>query len=285
LPLCAGLIALVIALSGCGEDENKPPPPGTKLENLLKAGKLAEAERFCRELVKKEGSNQVHRGNLAKVLCMRGEVALKEAGFFDPDPKKAKKAKEHPSYAQAQGFFAGAASEARLVFKKVPEKKWWRFAKVRATLGLALYRRGRVKQAVKELERAVADDNRLAAAHNTLGMIYHETGERKTALAHFKAALLAEPGLAEAAYNLGVYYEDEAAALADAEAEAKRLKLPPPKDSAARKARAHAEAVRYYKRYLEGRAGAAAKNQEVRDKIKKLKGGASAAPRDAPRPA
>lgn len=281
----------MFSIFGCGGEEEKPVSPGAKLDNLLKTGKLDEAERFLRELVKKEDSKregdrtQLHRGNLAQVLCLRGAAALNEAGFFDPDPKKAKKAKEHRSYAEALGFFKSAVSEARLVFKKLPPEKHRLFAEVRGTLGLALYRLGRLKEAIRELERAVADDTNLAAAHNTLGTIYHETGERKTALAYFKAALLADSGLSEAAYNLGIYYQDEVEALAKVEADARRAGSKPPKDSAKRKASARKDAVKYYELYVRNAIGDAQKRQEVREEIKKLKGGTSAAPKDAPRPA
>ncbi len=290
-PAYIALTVLLIPIFGCGGEEKKPLTPGAKLDNLLKTGKLDEAERLLRELVKKEDSKkeesrtQLHRGNLVRVLCLRGEAALTEAGFFDPDPEKAKKAQKHRSYAEAQGYFTSAASEARLVFKGLPAKKHWRFAKVRASLGLALYRLGRMKDAIKELERAVADDNKVAAAHNTLGIIYHETGERKTALAHFNAALLADPGLSDAAYNLGVYYQDEVEALVKSEVDARRAGSKMPKGSAERKAAARKDAVKYYKRYIEDRTGDAQKRREVREKIKKLKAGAAAAPKDAPRPA
>ena len=163
-PVYAALIVLLFSIFGCGGEEEKPVSPGAKLDNLLKTGKLDEAERFLRELVKKEDSKkekdstQLHRGNLAQVLCLRGAAALNEAGFFDPDPKKAKKAKEHRSYAEALGFFKSAVSEARLVFKKLPPEKHRLFAEVRGTLGLALYRLGRLKEAIRELEADLESD-------------------------------------------------------------------------------------------------------------------------------
>jgi tetratricopeptide (TPR) repeat protein len=276
---------VLLLTSGCGEDP-KPVSPGERFDGLLKEGKLEEAEKFCRENVrKKDTDEQVHRGNLAHVLCLLGERALQEAGYFDADPEKAKKSREHRKFGEARRYFREAATQGKRVFEDVPKSKWKGYAKVRATIGLALYRLERVSEAIKELERAVADDEHLATAHNTLGLIYHEQGKQEAAVANFKAALKAEPGMAEAAYNLGVYFEDELSELARVERDARKAGSAPPKDAAARRKTAREEAIKYYRRYLQVRTGDRRKKDEVRRRIMKLSGGASAAPSGAPRAA
>lgn len=274
----AVLVALVISSWGCGSSE-KQAAPGANLDKLIRDGKLAEAERVCRALVKKNDSDAVARGTLARVLCLRGDAVLAEIGFFDLDPEKAKKAKEDPHFEEALGFFQAAAAEARLVFKKLPEKKWPQFAEVRATLGLALHRLGRSEEAVRELKRAVAENRYEAGAHNTLGLIYHESGRKDLALVHFQAALAANPGLAEAAYNLAVYYEDDLTDLAEAEQQAREMKTPPPKDLAGRKAGARKAAIRYYRHFLKESGGRRVEEVRARvRKLEKLEGRASAGP-------
>jgi tetratricopeptide (TPR) repeat protein len=273
-PTCVALATGFFLLVGCGAQQSKPPSPGEKLDKLLREGKLAEAEKYCRGLVRKSDNKQVHthRGNLAHVLCLRGEEALAESGFFDPDPAKAVKAKGTRKYREAHAFFKSATSEARQVFTRLPTKKWSAFAKVRATLGLALYRQGLVEEALVELKRALADDDRLGSAHNTLGLIYHEQGNEAAAVANFKAALKAQPGLGEAAYNLGVYFEDELSEMTKLESDALKAGGRPPKGTRERKAAAREEAIKYYKWFLKGRTGDQQRKKTVRRRIDRLKG-------------
>ncbi len=258
---------------GCGNNV-KPDSPGMKLDRLLSKGKLDEAEKFCREFVgKKDSDVLVHRGNLAHVLCLRGEAKLDAVGFFDPNPVKAKAAKGKAGYLDALALFRDATSECRAVFRELKgEREQQAFAKVRGTLGLALYRQGKTTEAINELKRAVADDPRLAAAHNTLGLIFHELGKSDAAEANFKAALQADPGLAEAAYNLGVYFEDELEELTRIETEAREAGSRPPKGTATRKVTARSEAVKYYKRFLRERTGKGGWKEEVRKRVEQLQG-------------
>jgi tetratricopeptide (TPR) repeat protein len=282
-PCSAVLIAaFFLPLCGCGKSA-RPASPDRKLKSLLREGKLVEAEKFCRDLVRKKDSQvSVHRGNLAHILCLRGEAVLVKIGFFDP--AKAKEARASEDYAVAAAFFRDAASQCQRVFKDEPEKDWEAFAKVRGTLGLALYRQERVKEAIVELKRAVADDPRLGAAHNTLGLIYHELGKGEAALANFKAALQAEPGLSEAAYNLGLYYQEELEELTKVEAQAREAGSRPPKGTLLRKRAAAREALRYYRRFLIDRPGNRGQGEEVRrrvEQLEKLGGGAQRMPGSA----
>ena len=269
--LTAALVPVLMFSFGCGKRVERESP-GAKLDRLLSANRLDEAEKFCRELVKKRDSDVlIHRGNLARVLCLRGEARLEALGFFDPDPVKARAAKGKTGYLDALARFRDAASECRAVLRELrSEREQQAFAKVRGTLGLALYRQGKTREAISELKRAVADDPKLAAAHNTLGLIFHELGKSEAAVANFKAALQADPGLAEAAYNLGVYFEDEVAELARIETEAREAGSRPPKGTASKKVTARNQAVKYYRRFLREQAGKGRRKQEVRRRIQKL---------------
>jgi tetratricopeptide (TPR) repeat protein len=281
-----GLSAFTVAIGaafllacGCGQ---APQTVSTqeKFKELLRGGRLADAEELCRKLVARGGEEVlVHRGNLAAVLCRRGEAKLEQAGFFDADESRSAASRKQPEWSQAMAFFAGAVSQCRGVLGKLGDdpRKTAAYAKVRGTLGLALYRQGRVKEAMNELERAVAEDPRLAAAHNTLGMIFHELGKGEAAAANFKAALQADPGLAEAAYNLGLYYQEELEELGRIEARARQAGARPPRGTENRKRTARRQAIRYYRQFLRERGGKRGRWGEVQRRLRSLQGSANGA--------
>ncbi|MHC4916196.1 MAG: tetratricopeptide repeat protein, partial [Planctomycetota bacterium] len=170
-------------------------------------------------------------------------------------------------------YFQEAEEVSRGVLNRPGKTGKVELAKVRATLGLAVYRQDgleRAKEAVRQLKQAVAEDDRLGAAHNTLGLIYYDYGKREKAVTHFRAALQADPGLFEAAFNLAVYYEGEVADL-NAQEKAAREKgrevpagLPDRRDAACR------SALEYYRRYERETKGREVDKEVVRDRIRKL---------------
>jgi tetratricopeptide (TPR) repeat protein len=280
--LCATLAGHLFFLNGCGDGGNTAPP-GADLDGLLAAGKLAEAEKLCRELVRKDDTRaNLHRGNLARVLCLRGDAVLKAAGFFDPDPKKAEEARKSERYRAGVKYFQEAEEVSRGVLDHPGKSGKVELAKVRATLGLAVYRQDglkRAKEAVRQLKQAVAEGDRLGAAHNTLGLIYYDYGEREKAVTHFRAALQAEPGLFEASYNLAVYYEGEVADLDAEEAAAREKGRKVPADLAERRRTARRSALEYYRRYERETKGRKIEREVVRDRIQKLEAALPPEPR------
>jgi tetratricopeptide (TPR) repeat protein len=246
------------------------------VDRLVAEGRLAEAEKACRELVRKDDARAgLHRGNLARVLCLRGDEALRRAGFFDRDAARSEKAKEHPAFAEAAEFFKAAEGEAQAAVEKPGSLGRAELTVARSALGLAAYRQGKVREAAEELRRAIADgavagDGRSAGALNTLGLIYHETGRRAEALTCFLAALQADPGLSEAAYNLAVYFEDEAAELDAEEARARAERREVAADLAGRRIAARREALRYYARCARDAKGRSPAAEEARGRLAKL---------------
>jgi tetratricopeptide (TPR) repeat protein len=85
---------------------------------------------------------------------------------------------------------AGAAVSAR------------ELADARAELGLAYLQRGRVTDAVRELERSIALDGRRADVRIRLGLVHESTASRDAAVAAFRAAWAASPADPVAAYHL-----------------------------------------------------------------------------------
>lgn len=264
---------LALQLVGCGRAEPVVVPE-TEVNRLVAAGKLDEAESLCRVLVKEDPASLVRRGSLARVLCLRGDSALSEAGFFRRDSAQSDKAVSTPRGQEAMALFAEAEKEARaaLALPAGAATKADR-AKVMGTLGLSLYRLGRSNEAIKELDRALAEDGKIAELHNTLGLIYHDLGKSREAHTEFLAAIQLDSGMAEAAYNLALHYEGE---LAELESETERIVAQGgelPADMALRKAETRQAAADYYRRYLRCRFGRAPDKEEVEARIREMEGG------------
>ncbi|NNF66623.1 MAG: tetratricopeptide repeat protein [Gammaproteobacteria bacterium] len=80
-------------------------------------------------------------------------------------------------------------------------------AGVWANLGIVLSRQGRQEEALQALEKAIALNSGLAAAHNELGLLHRRAGRLLQAQTSYKAALAADQDYAGAHRNLGVLYD------------------------------------------------------------------------------
>jgi tetratricopeptide (TPR) repeat protein len=74
--------------------------------------------------------------------------------------------------------------------------------------GRELYSKGEYEQAGKLLEQVLLQDDRFADAHDMLGVIDHQAGRLADAEKHFERALALNPNYTEAALNLAVTYND-----------------------------------------------------------------------------
>ena len=81
-------------------------------------------------------------------------------------------------------------------------------AKVRPRQNLALYygKEGRLDEARRELEMAIAIEPRNFELHNNLGILYKQQGDFKRAIQEYQTVLQLEPADAMARYNLGNVY-------------------------------------------------------------------------------
>jgi len=73
-------------------------------------------------------------------------------------------------------------------------------------LGVLEMTRGRTRQALAFLRRAVGADPLQPAPHNNLGLLYLQIGRPDEAMGEFHMAVAADPRYAPAHYNLGVNY-------------------------------------------------------------------------------
>lgn len=90
-------------------------------------------------------------------------------------------------------------------------------ATAQSNLGVLYAQRGRLDEAMLAFRAALRSDPELADAQNNLGLVYLAKGAFGEAEQSFRAAMRIDPGYAKAHYNLGVLFErqgrsDEAAA-------------------------------------------------------------------------
>lgn len=87
---------------------------------------------------------------------------------------------------------------------KAPNK-----ARVHDNLGIALGRKGILKEAEKEFKIALKLNPHIATTHNNLGTNYVKMGRYDDAIGEFKIALKLMPSFAEAHLNLGIAYRKQ----------------------------------------------------------------------------
>jgi tetratricopeptide (TPR) repeat protein len=95
--------------------------------------------------------------------------------------------------------------EARMwrdVVSKSPNK-----ARGHLNLGIALGKRGRFEEAIREFETTLKLDPHQAKAHNGLGMIYNDQGRLDDAIREYQTALTINPKDANVHMNLGMVYQ------------------------------------------------------------------------------
>ncbi len=73
-----------------------------------------------------------------------------------------------------------------------------------SNFGLALYKKGKVDDAMAEYRKALEIDPNYVTAYYNLGVLFFEKGELDTAIAQYRKALELNPDYTEAHYNLGV---------------------------------------------------------------------------------
>jgi tetratricopeptide (TPR) repeat protein/tRNA A-37 threonylcarbamoyl transferase component Bud32 len=78
-----------------------------------------------------------------------------------------------------------------------------RYAQAHTCLGLVFYRKGKLNEAIRHYEQALLLDSNDALTHNNLGAALRDKGRLDEALAHHKEAVRLEPKYAKARHNLG----------------------------------------------------------------------------------
>ncbi len=171
-----------------------------------RAGRLSEAERIYKQILRAQPDNAAACNNLG--------VALKTQGMLDEAIVWYRRAQKiSPDYAEAINNLGNALKEqekldeALVCFRRAVEIKP-DYADARNSLGALLNKQGHVDEAIACYRRALKDKPDDETAHNNLGVILKTQGKVDEAIAFYHRALELKPDYAEAQNNLGNAVKD-----------------------------------------------------------------------------
>ena len=93
------------------------------------------------------------------------------------------------------------------VFKhaiRVTDKKYPNFASIHSNLGVALFAKQKIEEAISHYKMAIKLRPTHANAHNNLGIALRVEQKKEEAITHYKMAIKLKPDYALAHYNLGI---------------------------------------------------------------------------------
>jgi tetratricopeptide (TPR) repeat protein len=170
------------------------------------AGRAAEAERLCREILAASPDHPVVL-HLLGVICLQtnrpGDAAELIARSIARQPDMAAAHYNLGLAHQALGAAEAAAESYRRALALQPGN-----AEAHNNLGNALQNLGRAEEAVGSFQQAIALNPNLAQAHNNLGLALRDLGRLDEALASCRRALALQPDYAEAHGNIGLLLHD-----------------------------------------------------------------------------
>ncbi len=172
-----------------------------------RAGRLAEAERIYKQILRVQPGNAGAHNNLG--------VALKNQDKLDEAIACYKRAlKADPNHIEAYNNLGNALKEQKKLDEAIA---WYRralevnpdYAEARNSLGAILQEQGRVDEAIACFLRALKVTPDDASAHNNLGIVYKEEGRLEESITCYERAIEIEPDYSEAHNNLGNALKDQ----------------------------------------------------------------------------
>jgi len=183
------------------------PETFTAAVEHLQSGRLAEAERLCRQILAAEPNHPqaLHLYGLLALQAGQPDVAvdmLTRAIALLPEMVAA-----HGNLGIAyfqQGKFQEATASFRQAVRMKPD-----YAEAHNNLGNVLRETGDLEPAAECYERALEIQPNYADAHNNLGVVSRQLGKLAEATACYRRALQLNPHYADAHNNLGNVLRDQ----------------------------------------------------------------------------
>ena len=169
---------------------------------LIKQGKLQEAEAIYKELISTGTNNHIVYGNLASLCGMQGRIKeligfLNQALQLKPNYPEA-----HYNLGialQKQGDLTAAITSYNKALQLKPN-----YPKAHNNLGNAHKDQGDLILAIASYNTAISLNPNYIDAHNNLGITRYKQGNLTAAIASYNTALKLQPNHPEAHYNLGI---------------------------------------------------------------------------------
>ena len=210
-------------------------------ESLVSQGKLKDAEKIYREIIKKGIVNHMIYGNLATILGMQSKLeerikllskalqikpnyhiahnnlglALQEQGDLKAAVKSFKTAlRFQPKYIAAHANLGNVLQEKGELNTAIQSYKTAikinpNYTVAHYNLGLALHKQGNLTEAIKSYKTAIKLNPNQPSANNNLGLALHKQGNLTEAIKSYKAAISLNPKQSEIHYNLGISFKEQ----------------------------------------------------------------------------
>ena len=171
-----------------------------------RAGRLPQAEKIYKQVLKAEPNNSAAYNNLG--VALKNQDRLDEAITCYRRAQKIK-----PDYAEAINNLGNALKEqekldqALVCFRRAVELRP-DYADARNSLGAVLNEQGHADEAIECYRRALEDKPDDESAHNNLGVALKNEGRVEESIVAYRRALELKPDYAEAHNNLGNAVKD-----------------------------------------------------------------------------
>ena len=174
---------------------------------LIKQGKLKEAENIYKKLVRSGSINDIVHGNLGALLQKKGDIVsatslLKKSLELNPN---------NPNVHNNLGIALedqGNITYAIASFNTAIELKT-NFPEAHYNLGNALKKKGDLTAAITSYHNALKLNPNYPEAHYNLGNTLKKKGDLTAAISSYQTALKLKPNYPEAHYNLGNALKDK----------------------------------------------------------------------------
>ena len=165
-------------------------------------GKLEEAERLYREILKVQPEHLDTNNNLAVILEHHNKLEEAEKYYRKAIELNPKIAESYNNLGATLGQL-NRLIEAEASCKRAIELKP-DYAEAHFNLGLIKDNQGKLEQAEKYYRKAIELKSDFAEAHNNLGIIFHKLDRFEEAMESYKKAIELKPDYAEAYNGLSV---------------------------------------------------------------------------------
>jgi tetratricopeptide (TPR) repeat protein len=178
----------------------KLPPALLAVTELMYEGKLAKAEKICRQFL---------QNNTRDIdgMCLLAEIGIEMKIYDDAEFLLASALELAPNHIHARsqylnlllrlGKYKSAEQQVEKLLVKQPENISFKVAKANVLTGL-----GRVEQAITLFEQAISQDNQIAGFHLQLGHALKAQGNIEKAVAAYQQAYLIKPSYGDAFWSL-----------------------------------------------------------------------------------
>ncbi len=174
----------------------------TRLHESMKCGKVEEASRICREILRQDPEQADALRFLGIIAFRKGAkdhaVAYLE-GAVVARPSAADFRNDAGAARRAAGDLPAAEEHYRQAIALAPS-----LAAAYYNLGNVLRDRGNKEEAITQYRAAIDRDSENAAAHNNLGLVLRDLGQEEAAMNAFRTALAVRPLAPDPHFNLAI---------------------------------------------------------------------------------